>query len=35
MIAFERLATELGARVIIQHEAIDVSRLPKPPRFLK
>jgi hypothetical protein len=35
MIAFERLATELGARVIIQHEAIDVARLPKPPRFLK
>lgn len=34
MAAFEQLATELGARVIIQHEALDVSALPKLPGFL-
>ena len=35
MTAFERLATELGARVIIQHEPTDVSALPQPPGFLQ
>ena len=34
MAAFEALATELGARVIIQHEPTDVATLPKPPLFL-
>ena len=34
MAAFEALATELGARVIIQHEPADVATLPKPPLFL-
>lgn len=34
MAAFEQLAKELGARVIIQHEALDVSALPKLPGFL-
>jgi len=32
---FEMLATESGARVIIQHEPADVATLPKPPAFLK
>ena len=31
---FEMLATESGARVIIQHEPADVATLPKPPAFL-
>ena len=35
MTPFERLATELGARVIIQHELTDVSALPQPPAFLQ
>ena len=34
MVAFERLATELGARVIIQHEKLDVALLPEVPGFL-
>ncbi|MDG1066051.1 MAG: N-acyl homoserine lactonase family protein [Luminiphilus sp.] len=34
MAAFERLAKKLGARVIIQHEALDVSALPELPGFL-
>jgi N-acyl homoserine lactone hydrolase len=34
MVAFERLATELGARVIIQHEKLDVAFLPELPGFL-
>ncbi len=32
--AFEKLAAETGARVIIQHEADDFAELPKPPAFL-
>ncbi|MDB4077109.1 N-acyl homoserine lactonase family protein [Porticoccaceae bacterium] len=32
---FEILATESGARVIIQHEPADVASLPKPPAFLE
>lgn len=35
MTDFERLAKELGARVIIQHEPTDVSALPQPPGFLQ
>ena len=34
MAAFEQLAQELGARVIIQHETSDVATLPEPPGFL-
>ena len=34
MVAFERLATELGARVIIKHEKLDVALLPELPGFL-
>jgi hypothetical protein len=34
MVAFERLATELGARVVIQHEKLDVALLPELPGFL-
>lgn len=32
--AFEALAAETGARVIIQHEADDFAELPKPPAYL-
>ena len=32
--AFEKLAAETGARVIIQHEADDFAELPKPPAYL-
>jgi len=34
MAAFEQLAKELGARVIIQHETSDVATLPELPGFL-
>ena len=34
MAAFEGLATELGAQVVIQHDAVDVAVLPKFPAFL-
>lgn len=32
---FEKLATELNAKVIIQHEEKHISQLPKPPQFLQ
>lgn len=32
---FEKIATELDARVIIQHEEKDINRLPKLPDFLQ
>ena len=35
MMLFESIASELGARVIIQHEPEDVALLPKPPQFLQ
>jgi len=35
MVAFESLATKLGARVIIQHEPADIATLPKSPLFLQ
>ncbi len=35
MVAFESLATKLGARVIIQHEPADIATLPKSPQFLQ
>jgi len=35
MEAFETLARESGARVIIQHEPADVATLPKSPAFLQ
>jgi N-acyl homoserine lactone hydrolase len=35
MAAFEMLAIQLGARVIIQHESADVAALPKLPAFLQ
>jgi len=33
MIVLERLAAELGTRVIIQHELTDVAALPQSPVF--
>jgi N-acyl homoserine lactone hydrolase len=35
MVLFESIASELGAKVIIQHEPEDVALLPKPPQFLQ
>jgi len=35
MAAFEMLAIQLGARVIIQHEPADIAALPKLPAFLQ
>ena len=35
MAAFEALADEIGAQVIIQHEASDIDPLPKPPEALR
>jgi hypothetical protein len=35
MRALERLAAELGASAIIQHEPTDVSALPQAPAFLQ
>jgi glyoxylase-like metal-dependent hydrolase (beta-lactamase superfamily II) len=35
MEAFEALARDSGARVIIQHEPVDVATLPKSPAFLQ
>ncbi|MCJ8272243.1 MAG: MBL fold metallo-hydrolase, partial [Psychrosphaera sp.] len=34
MARFEKMAIELGAKVIIQHEQVDVAKLPALPGFL-
>jgi glyoxylase-like metal-dependent hydrolase (beta-lactamase superfamily II) len=35
MAAVEALADELGAQIVIQHEPLDIARLPTPPASLK